>query len=174
MNRLCLMRHAKAVSQHADAEDRARPLAERGEEAARAVALWMADQGLAPDAVLCSSALRTRQTLAAVLPVLGGKPQVFYEDGLYLADPRALLARLRKVAAERTTVLVVGHNPGLHELAVLLAGAAGGKLARRLRDNLPTAALACFELAGSWTGLGRDDARLAFYVTPKDLARDAE
>lgn len=174
MNWLCLMRHAKAVPQEAEAEDRARPLAERGEQAARAVALWMADQGLTPDAVLCSSALRTRQTLAAVLPVLGGKPQVFYEDGLYLAEPRALLARLRKVAADRMTVLVIGHNPGLHELAIALAGSAGGKLARRLRESLPTAALACFELEGSWTSLGRGEARLSLFVTPKEIARDAK
>ena len=172
MNRLCLMRHAKAAPQEAEAEDRARPLAPRGEKAARAVARWMVAQGIVPDAALCSSALRTRQTLAAMLPVLGGRPRVSYEDGLYLAEPRALLARLRKLAADQTTVLVVGHNPGLQELAVGLAGA--GRLGKRLRENLPTAALACFELDGDWAELGRADATLALYVTPKDLVRDAE
>jgi phosphohistidine phosphatase len=172
MNRLCLMRHAKAVPQDAEAEDRERPLAARGERAARAVAQWMAGQGLAPDAVLCSSAVRTRQTLAAMLPVLGGKPQLFYEDGLYLGEPRALLARLRKVAVERATVLVVGHNPGLHELAIGLAGSATGKLVRRLRESLPTAALACFEVEGGWSSLGRDEIRLAHFVTPKEIASD--
>jgi phosphohistidine phosphatase len=173
MNRLCLMRHAKAVPQGDEAEDHDRPLAPRGERAARAVAEWMAAQGLAPDAVLCSSAVRTRQTLAAMLPALG-KPPVLYEEGLYLADSRTLLARLRKLPADQRTVLLVGHNPGLHELAVAVGGSGGGKAARRLRENFPTAAIACFELEGGWAGLGRDDARLAHYVTPKDLARDAE
>ena len=174
MNRLCLMRHAKAVPQRDETEDHARPLAPRGERAARAIAEWMAKTGLLPDAVLCSSAIRTRQSLAAMLPALGGKPDVHYEDGLYLADPRGLLSRLRELPAERTTVLVVGHNPGLHELAIGLAGPAGGKLVRRLRENFPTAALACFELEDGWPGLGREDARLAHYITPKDLARDSE
>lgn len=172
MNRLCLMRHAKAVPQADEAEDHDRPLAPRGERAARLMAEWMAAQGLAPDAVLCSSAVRTRQTLAAMLPALG-KPRVLYEEGLYLAEPRTLLARLRKLPAEQGTVLVVGHNPGLHELAVAV-GAGGGKAARRLRENFPTAALACFELDGAWAELGHEEARLAYYVTPKDLVRDAE
>jgi phosphohistidine phosphatase len=174
MNRLCLMRHAKAVPQRAEDEDSDRPLAPRGEKAARVVAQWMAEQGIVPDTVLCSSALRTRQTLAAMLPVLGGRPEVLYEAGLYLAAPQALLARLRKLATDRSTALVIGHNPGLHELVVALAAGGDGKLPRRLRENLPTAALAIFDLDGGWSSLGRDDARLAHFVTAKDLARDAE
>ncbi len=174
MNRLCLMRHAKAVPQGTVDEDRARALAPRGERAARVVADWMARQGLLPDLALCSSADRTRQTLEAMLPALGAGPALSYEDGLYLAAPGALLDRLRKVAAKYRTVLLIGHNPGLHELAMGLAGGDTGKLVRRLRENMPTAALACFDCAGGWATLGRDDTRLALYVTAKELARDAE
>jgi phosphohistidine phosphatase len=133
----------------------------------------MVEHGIVPDVVLCSSAVRTRQTLTAMLPVLGGQPRVSYEDGLYLAAPRTLLARLHKVAADRATVLLVGHNPGLHELAAELAGDGGGKPGKRLRDTMPTAALAVFELEGGWSGLGREETRLVHYVTPKELERDA-
>ncbi len=170
MNRLCLIRHAKAVPQEGDGEDRERPLADSGAVAAQAIGSWMAEHGIKPDLVLCSSALRTRQTLAQILPLLGGKPQLFYEDGLYLAAATTLLTRLRKVAPGRASVLVVGHNPGLHELAVALADKARGKLVRRLRENLPTAALAGFEIEGAWATLDAESARLAFYVTPKEIA----
>src|SRR5580700_1570100 len=110
MNRLYLLRHAKAVPAEADGEDRDRPLAERGQRDMRAVAQWMAKRGFVPDLVLCSTSTRTRQTLAALLPQLGGRLQVLYEEGLYLAGASALLARLRKLGADRASVLVVGHN----------------------------------------------------------------
>jgi phosphohistidine phosphatase len=172
MNRLLLLRHAKAVPQGSEAKDRARELLPRGVRAAAAVGRWLAAQTLAPDLALCSSALRTRQTLEQVLPALGQAPRVAYEDALYLAEPAALLARLRAVEPEGTCVLLVGHNPGLHELAAALLGEAGGRLARRLREDMPTAAIACFAWAGTWTALGRAPARLSHYVTPKDLAGD--
>jgi phosphohistidine phosphatase len=171
MNRLLLLRHAKAVPLQGDGEDRGRALAPSGEEAARVVAGWMAERGLRPDLVLCSSALRTRLTLARMLPLLGAAPELLYEDGLYLAGAPGLLARLRKIAPERASVLLVGHNPGLHELAVMLGAAARGKRARRLRENLPTAALAGFEIAGAWAALEPEGARLAWFVTPKEIAR---
>ena len=116
--------------------------------------------------MLCSDAVRTRQTLALVLPRIGGQPTVLYEDGLYLAEAEALLARLRHVPAERASVLLVGHNPGLHALAVMLAAGAAG---RRLRDGLPTASVAWFEAEGGWAALGSARARLAHFVTPKTL-----
>ncbi|HUZ74411.1 MAG TPA: histidine phosphatase family protein [Stellaceae bacterium] len=175
MNRLLLLRHAKAAPQaDSEAGDRTRPLLPRGERAAMAVGRWLATEGIAPDLALCSSATRARQTLERVLPALHGRPRVAYEDTLYLAEVPALLARLRAVEPARNCVLLVGHNPGLHELAALLLGEAGGRLARRLRENMPTGALAGFELAGGWTALGRDPARLVHYVTPKELIRDGE
>ena len=175
MNRLLLLRHAKAAPQVEDeAADRARPLAPRGEHAAAAIGRWLAAQDFAPDLVLCSTALRARQTLERVLVALPGKPRVIFEDALYLADVPTLLARLRAVEPGRGCVLLVGHNPGLHELAAALARDGSARLVRRLRDNMPTGALAGFELAAGWSSLGREPARLTAYVTPKELGRDDE
>jgi len=172
MNLLWLLRHAKAASQGDGQEDRDRPLADKGEEAMRELGLWAAKQGLAPKLVLCSNAVRTRQTLALLLPRLGGRPEVAIEGGLYLADAGDLLARLRRVPVKYDSVLVIGHNPGLHELAVLLLRAAGNAMGRRLAAGMPTAALAEFTIDGPWSALDQGRARLAHYVTPKAL-RDA-
>jgi len=174
MNRLWLLRHAKAVALDGDGADRDRPLAPQGEAASLAVAGWMEERGLVPDMALCSSALRTRQTLALILPLLGGRPQVLFEDALYLADARELLARLRRLPRDRAGVLVVGHNPGLHELAVALAESATGAHARRLRQAMPTAALACFEVADGWGAIDRTGARLVDFITPKAIAKAGE
>jgi phosphohistidine phosphatase len=174
MNRLWLLRHAKAAPQEGDGPDRDRPLAPAGEAAAEAVAGWMAAHRLVPDLALCSSALRTRQTLALILPRLGGRPQIQYEDALYLADARELLARLRRLPRDRAGVLLVGHNPGLHDLAVALAESATGAHARRLRQGMPTAALACFEAAEGWAAIDRTGARLVDFITPKAITKAEE
>jgi phosphohistidine phosphatase len=167
MAELWLLRHAKAVGQQEP--DRKRPLAEKGEAAMREVASWAAEQGLAPALILCSSAARTRQTLAILRPALGGKHEIRFEDGLYLADAERMLARLRRVPAKCESVLVVGHNPGLHELAVLLMAPGAGKPGKHLASEMPTGALAGFEVEGPWGVLAPHEARLTHFVTPKDL-----
>lgn len=169
MNRLYLLRHAKAAPAQADGRDRDRPLAERGEQDMLAVAAWMTKRGLVPDLVLCSAAARTHQTLAALLPRLGSRLRVLYEEGLYLADAAALLARLRKLDADCRSALVIGHNPGLHELAAVLADGVTGPPARRLKDGMPTAGIAVFDVPVDWAALDRGTARLTHFVGPKDL-----
>ena len=149
--------------------DRDRPLADKAERAMRDVGAWAEKKGLAPDLILCSPSARTRQTLALLLPHLGGRPQVKFEDGLYLAEPEALLERLRRVTAKTASVLLVGHNPGLHELALGLARGAAGVAGKRLGQAMPTGALAAFELEGPWSALDEGAARLAHFVTPKEL-----
>jgi phosphohistidine phosphatase len=168
MNSLALLRHAKAVPQDTG-EDRARPLSPKGERAMADLGAWVQAQGLAPALVLCSPAARTRQTFALLLPFLAGAPEIKYEEALYLADAAELMARLRRVPARHESVLVVGHNPGLHELALLLLHSGAGAKARRLRDAMPTGALASFALDGPWAALDRGAARLAEFVTPKEL-----
>jgi phosphohistidine phosphatase len=169
---LYLLRHAKAAPHAAPADgDRERPLTERGQRAMRIIGAWATEHRLAPELVLCSAARRTRQTLDLLLPVLGRAPQILYEDDLYLAEPRELQERLHEVPATTASVLLIGHNPGIHDLAMLLADSSSGPLARRLADGFPTAAFAGFEMSGSWAGLGRERARLTAFVTPRDLAR---
>src|SRR5262249_11074132 len=118
---LSLLRHAKSSWDDPALEDFDRPLSKRGATAAPRMGAYMAAQGLAPDLVLCSPAVRARQTLDLVLSHLGSGPTVTYEDALYLAAPSVLLARLHKVEAAARHVLIVGHDPGIQALAVELS-----------------------------------------------------
>ena len=135
---------------------------------------WMQAKGYEPKLVLCSTAERTRETLDLVLPGLARRPQIRYDRSLYLAEWPALLAEIRAVADETSPLMVVGHNPGLEQLAIALAlqaqsAAERGRL-EKLAQKFPTAALAVlnFEIA-DWSGLKPGLGRLIDYVRPKDL-----
>lgn len=171
MLRLSLLRHAKSSWDDGSIDDFDRPLARRGETAAPRMGQLMAQQGLAPDLVLCSSAVRTRQTLDLVLPHLATRPQVLYEDSFYLAAPSVMLARLHKVDAEVGHVLVVGHDPGMQGLALDLSGEGDPRLLQAIAAKFPTAGLAVIRFkARSWSRIGRGAGRLELFVTPKSLA----
>ena len=148
MKHLHLLRHAKSSWDDPDLADHERPLAPRGKKATRRVAEHVRDAGISPDLVLCSTALRARQTLAGLLPVLGGGVDVRIEEGLYGASVGDLLARLRAVDDGIAAVLVVGHNPTLHGLAL--------KLTERgdLLERFPTGALASLTFTTRWAELG--------------------
>jgi phosphohistidine phosphatase len=119
--------------------------------------------------VLCSSAARTRETLEFLRPALGDAATIRLEDELYAASADALLERLRAVPEEVASVLLIGHNPGIQDLALLLA-AAGADL-ERLEAKFPTAALATISIATSnWARLSRGDAVLTAYVVPRELS----
>jgi phosphohistidine phosphatase len=109
---LSLLRHAKSSWADSRLKDIDRPLNERGEKDAPRMGGHLARQGLVPDLVLCSPAVRTRQTLALVLPHLKPSPEIVYDDALYPGTPPAILKRLRNVAAEVRHAMIVGHNPG--------------------------------------------------------------
>jgi phosphohistidine phosphatase len=120
--------------------------------------------------VLCSSAVRTRATLAVLLPSLP-VAKILVERGLYLAEASALLARVRAVDEACASVLVIGHNDGIHDFARSLPGEGGDpELRIRLGAAFPTAALASFRLdAPAWRQLAPGRATLTGFVTPKDL-----
>jgi phosphohistidine phosphatase len=128
-----------------------------------------------PEAVLCSTARRTKETLELLLAAWSKKPVLHYERALYLAELPALLANLKKAPARASPLLLVGHNPGIEQLAIALAHKPNDarELARlkRLTQKFPTTALAVldFEIA-SWRSLKPDLGRLVDYVRPKDLA----
>lgn len=167
---LSLLRHAKSSWDDSSLGDFERPLARRGETAAPRMGEFMARQGLAPDLVLCSSAVRARQTLDLVLPRLADRPQVVYEDSFYLAAPSVMLARVRKVDARVRHVLVVGHDPGMQGLALELAGEGDPKLLQALGAKFPTAGLAVIRFkARSWAKIGCGTGRLELFATPKSL-----
>ena len=167
MRTLLLLRHAKSSWADPALADVDRPLAPRGEQAARAIARYLLEKRVRPELVLCSPALRTRRTLEAIEPSLGRDVRVEYVPELYGASSDELLARLRAVPDSDGSVLVLGHNPGLQELAVALAGRGAG--VDRLRQKFPTAALATLAVDEAWGELRPGRAELVDYVVPKEL-----
>ena len=168
MHRLHLLRHAKA-DRDQPGDDKERHLDRRGREAARRVGESL-PAAIGPlDIVLCSSALRTRETAALALAGYAAPPPIRYEDALYLAGAAALLHRLRQLDETAGTVLVIGHNPGLHELAALLAEPHSPHYRDLAGGKFPTAARASLEIDCSWARLDRGRHRLTDYVTAKSL-----
>jgi phosphohistidine phosphatase len=165
MTRLYLLRHAKSSWDEPGLADRERPLALRGRRAARRMAEHLRAEDVHPDVVLCSAAVRARETLEIVLPALAG-PQVLVEDDLYAADADDLLDRLRSLPQGTGAAMVVGHNPTLQDLALDLASS--GRDLERLRDKLPTGALVTLAFPGPWRELG-PGATLEALVVPRDL-----
>ena len=165
---LHLLRHAKSSWRESGLADRDRPLNARGHRTGRLLAAHLA--GLpAPDLVLCSSALRTRETCEYVVRAYDSRPPVSFEEVLYLAPARALAERIEAVEDDVATLLVIGHNPGLHELAAGLARHGPRDARARLAGKFPTGALASFRLAGPWHALGHAPIALTSYVVPSDL-----
>src|SRR5271155_1373435 len=121
MRQLLLLRHAKSAWNDATMPDRDRPLNARGRRSVAAMRQAMRDLGLVPDVVLVSTARRTQETLEALEP-WDDAPLIVPMDSLYLANPMQLIAALHGVAETVRSVLLIGHNPGLHDLAVDLAG----------------------------------------------------
>jgi phosphohistidine phosphatase len=169
MRSLYLLRHAKSAWDDPSLEDHDRPLSARGKRGARAIAKHFRALAADPALILCSSSARTRETLDLLMPGFAATPLVAIERGLYLADAPSMLARLRRVEDSVERVLLLGHNPGLHELALALAQHGPARLKAALARKFPTAALATFTVESSWSRLGPDSVRLAAYVTPAEL-----
>jgi phosphohistidine phosphatase len=164
MKRVYLLRHAKSSWKHPELADHDRPLVRRGKRAAKGIAKHMRAQELEPELVLCSTARRARETLERIEPALGRGP-VRVEGELYGASAHDLLARLRRLPDDVGSVLVIGHNPGIHELALELAGPAP-----ELTGKFPTAALATLAFHGSaWGELGPEVTELVELTRPRDL-----
>lgn len=152
--RLFLLRHAKAEPHETEEGDHSRALAlpRAAEQMERAGAFLLA-RTAGPELVLCSDALRTRQTWERCPRFPSGPPEVRLLPSLYLAEAAAILGVLRAAPDAVRTLLVIGHNPGLHALALALAGRARAA-ETRLADALPTAAVAAFTLRNApWSAL---------------------
>jgi phosphohistidine phosphatase len=172
MQQLLLLRHAKSSWDDPSQSDHARPLNPRGRQAAAELRTVLRELGLLPDVVLVSSARRTRQTLEALAP-WDETPIIEPMDGLYLAEPARLSRIVRGVSPTVRSLMLVGHNPGLHEFALMLAGPArhgGSSTAARLARSFPPGALAEFTVGGAWGELGPGGGRLVRFVVPGDAA----
>jgi phosphohistidine phosphatase len=168
MKRLYLLRHAKSSWDDPTLADHDRPLAPRGRRAAKVMAKHLGRKGIAPELVLCSPSRRTRQTLTRIAPSMGKSADVQIEPELYAASAPVLLEVLHEVPDEVESVMLIGHNPGIQDLALSL-GRAGSKSAR-VRSKFPTAALATLEHNGSWRQLAPGSAKLVSFVKPKELS----
>jgi phosphohistidine phosphatase len=171
MRTLLLMRHAKSSWLSPELDDHERPLNNRGTRDAPRMAKHMAASGWLPGMVLCSDAVRTRATLALMLLEWPGRsPRIAYDPALYLAEPAAILESIARAPADVGTLLVLGHNPGMHALALALTGRGEAITAGELSTRFPTCALAVLEFAGrGWSKLAPGSGTLRGFVYPKQL-----
>jgi len=164
--RLVLLRHAKS-DWPGDVADHDRPLAKRGRRDAPVVGEWLGTAGYVPDAVVCSTAVRARQTwdlVAAQLPA-GAAPAVRYEPRVYEASVLGLLMLVREFDPAWRTVALVGHNPGLAEFTVGLADPDTAQLPL----GFPTAAVAVLGLRSSWAEVEPGENQLLAFTVPAEL-----
>jgi phosphohistidine phosphatase len=138
---------------------------------------WLRTNGYVPDQVLCSTARRARETWQLARDGLGAAPPVTFDRRVYQASAEQLLDLARAVPSAVTALLIVGHDPAMHELALMLArtASAGGSdvvpraTFDRMRAKFPTAAVAVLELTGSWDRLGPGTAQLTAFVIPREV-----
>ena len=169
MRHLLLLRHAKAVA-HARGGDIERELTPRGRREAGLLGRHMLAKGLRPDLALVSASARTRETVALLMAPWPAPAPLDIQRGLYLAEATAMLEALRAAPDEVRTLMVVGHNPGMADLAFNLTATGDPDARMRMMAGFPTCALAVLAFPGeSWAELTFQGARLLSFVTPKHL-----
>jgi phosphohistidine phosphatase len=162
-----LLRHAKSSWDDPELTDRDRPLAPRGRRATRRITNWARTHDVRPQLVVASSAARARETVEGVLPGLG-EPEIWVEDALYGAGTDSLLERVRALPDEAEEAMLVGHNPGLADLLLLLAEPS--VLRERAATKMPTGALATLEAhVERWVDVEPGGAQLVSFVVPREL-----
>lgn len=168
MKTLTLLRHAKSGWDAAVARDFDRPLNARGRKAARAMGREMRRLGLGFDLVLASPAARVTETLTELAQGYGAAVETGFDETIYLAPVDMLLAMVRAADDGDARLLLVGHNPGMEQLALLLSGA--GPLRDEIAAKYPTAALAEIALdIDRWRDAGPGKGRLERFIRPREL-----
>ena len=167
MRRLLLLRHAKTERPEPGERDRDRRLTKRGREDAPLIGAYMARHGLVPDLALVSPATRAEETWALVAKALPTAPKLVEEEGIYNAGRDKLIGIIRK-ARDAHVLLVVGHNPGLHELAVSLIASGDVEARERVNEKLPTTGLVVIDLPfDDWSRLHPNAGRIERFVSPR-------
>lgn len=169
MPRLILMRHAKSDWSKAGLHDFDRPLNARGRDAAPRMGAWCAETGLAPQRIICSAARRTRQTLAGILDHLEGDIDIRLSRRLYEAEAGGYYQAIQE-GGDAETLMLIGHNPAIHEVAMLLAGEGPQPHLARLHARFPTAAIAVIDIeAPRFADCVPGAGHLAMFMIPADL-----
>lgn len=174
MRRLMLLRHAKTENEAPSGRDQDRRLDYRGRHDATEIGGWIGRHSPFPDLVLVSHAVRARQTWEIAWEAMKERvpePQVELMPELYGADVSQLLETIHEASSiDPRRLMIVGHNPGMHELALALAGSGDGAARKALADNLPTSGLAVFDFEiDDWTDVAFRRGRLVLFVSPKLL-----
>ena len=178
MRRLMLLRHAKTEHDAPTGRDQDRRLDERGRLDAAAIGTWIGRHPPLPDAVLVSTAVRAQQTWEIARDAMKDavrdqppQPKVELLDELYGAEPTQLLRLIRLAEVTNPArLMLIGHNPGMHELALMLAGSGDAAAKKSLEDNLPTAGLAILDFAvDDWNGVAFRRGELVRFTSPKLL-----
>jgi phosphohistidine phosphatase len=170
MRRLILFRHAKAEPHGAKDDDIERELTEEGREAARGMGAWLDSNGIVPDLVICSTAVRTRQTWQEAKEAFDPQPPVIFTDVIYEATPELLFEIVHHADGEVRTLMLIGHNPGMESLTGMLAESAEPDVAERFEKKFPTAAIAVLDFEDlPWAALEQKQAWLFAFETPKHL-----
>jgi phosphohistidine phosphatase len=170
MRRLLLFRHSKAERSEPGQADLSRALIERGRKDAGRIGAYMASHALKPDRVLVSPAARTQETWKHASAAFKPAPGASTVEKLYDATPHTLFAVVKDAPPTAHTLLVVAHNPGLHELALMLIASGDIDARERLREKLPTSGLVIIDFAfDDWGKLHPQSGRLERFVSPKSL-----
>jgi phosphohistidine phosphatase len=165
-----LLRHAKSASGEGSMRDRDRPLNPRGRADAPKMGAYMARHGLLPDQAIVSSAKRTRETWQLLSTGFSDPPPVVFEDKIYEAELNALFDIVTKTVAQVHSLLLIGHNPGTHKLALSLIASGDVDLREQLREALPTCGFISIDFAfDDWKDLHPRSGRLDRFVTPATL-----
>ena len=170
MRRLLLLRHAKAERLQSGGRDHDRILAKRGRDDATAIGAYLVRHKLVPDRALVSTSARTRETWALVAAAFAKAPPAEFENSIYESSPEAILKAIKATKPAAKTLVVVGHNPGMQQLAAVLIASGDIEARQRLLEEFPTAAFAMINFAAeSWDGVHANGGRLEHFVTPHTL-----
>ena len=170
MLRLLLLRHAKAETNRPGSGDFDRALTETGREAAIRIGEAIRSRGYSPSLALCSPARRTRETLGLITLGLAVEPESHYLGDIYDGEPEDLLEVIQAYGASAPTLLLVGHNPGLQRLALMVGAPNEDESGRAIGEKFPTGALAVFDVPiEDWSALRRSSARLEAFIAPREL-----
>lgn len=170
---LHLLRHAKSSWADEELSDHDRPLSGRGRRACNLLAGHLASSGIAPDLVLASPARRAAETVEGISGAFRPHIPIWTDERLYTAEAADLAAVIAEVPDMARSVLLVGHNPAIEDLAEQLIDDHSSEAAIALRHKYPTGALASFEVRAPWTALTNGGTRLRSFVRPRDLRGSA-
>jgi phosphohistidine phosphatase len=174
MRRLMLLRHAKTERAEPSERDRDRKLTKRGRADASTIGAYMARHDLVPDLAVVSPATRAQETWALLAAASAKAPRVVNDDRIYNASPEKLIGMIAETRAARS-LLLVGHNPSLHDLAVQLIASGDVEARERVNEKLPTSGLVVIDLPlDDWSRLHRHAGRLERFVSPRLIAAATE